>query len=167
MIVCDENQTPLVPAGEEIVFPNVDTCCAFVFLMADGSAVGGHATQWFNDGINKRESADDMLARMVTAGGVPSQILYVGQADWKTDASLAQAANRQLKDCQAANLCRFYDTVDVFVDLGARRLQVQAKNKSEQRDFGAAPLKRNDWLYDQPLPTLTKTVQGPMFCVIF
>lgn len=166
MIVCDENEIPLVPAGQEIVFPNVDSCCAFIFLKADGSAVGGHATQFFNGDIRMRESADDMLARMLTAGGVPSQILYVGQIDWSGAAGQAQAANAQLMNCQAANLCRFNVTLDIFVDLGAGRLQVQAHDKTAKRDFGAAPLKRNNFLYDQPLPTLIKTVKGPMFCAI-
>lgn len=166
MIVCDENDIDLVPLGGEIVFPNVDSCCAFIFLMADGSAIGGHATMMYKNNIDLLGSAGDMLAKMVKAGGVPARILYVGQADWKTDASMAQAANNQLKTCQASNLCRFNVTLDIFVDLGASRLQVQAHDKQAARKFGAPPVKRSDFLYDEPLPTLAKTVQGPAFCVI-
>jgi hypothetical protein len=149
--------------NDVIVFPHVDSCCAFIFLMRDGSGLGGHASQVGpKNQFGPGESSDDILARMLEkAGGAPQTIIAICNADgWAEAFPLAQGKIPDLASCQASNYCgRLKKAADIFVDLGTGRLQCQDWVKGPRGD-AVVPLKTNDWVFDKPLATIQRTISG-------
>ena len=155
--------------NDVIVFPHVDSCCAFIFLMRDGTALGGHASQIGpNDQFGPGPSSEDILTRMLEkAGRAPYAIIAICNADgWDDAFPQAQDNIPELANCQASNYCgELKKAADIFVDLGTRRLQCQDWVKGKRGD-AEVPVRTDVWVFDQPLATIRRTHRGPCPCTI-
>jgi len=155
--------------NDVIVFPHVDSCCAFIFLMPDGSALGGHASQLGpKDQFGPDASSEDMLERMLAkAGGAPHTIIAICNADgWAEGFPTAQMKIPELTNCQAANYCgELKKAADIYVDLGTRRLQCQDWVKGRRGD-AEVPLQTNNWVLDEPLSRIRRTISGAIVPIV-
>jgi hypothetical protein len=141
--------------NDSIVFPHVDSCVAVIFLLGKGKARGGHVSVTSASGTTDSEfSLTEMLERMLDwgSGGTVEQVIFVGHPSWKGYCDKLVAKQDKLAKVPVVNLCKFNDPLDVFVELGPQKLRVQKWAKGA-RDDTAAPARRDDWLYDETLPT--------------
>lgn len=79
-----------VPAGQELLFPHVDTCLAMAMLLADGRTIGGHASMQAADPnapLDPYGNAKLMLASMNMLRGatVVTKFVLIGAGHWLDD----------------------------------------------------------------------------------
>jgi hypothetical protein len=142
--------------NDSIVFPHVDSCVAVIFLLSKGKARGGHVSVAAASGkVGSEESLREMLGRMLEwgGGGAVEQVIFVGHPAWKGFCDKLPGEQKELEKVPIVNLCKFNDPLDVFVDLGPQKLRVQKWVKDTTRHDTKAPKRRDDWLYDETLPT--------------
>ncbi|MEO3473822.1 hypothetical protein AAFN86_18285 [Roseomonas sp. CAU 1739] len=147
IVVADGNDT--------IVFPHVDSCVAVVFLHAGGKATGGHVSLTAaSGGFGEALSLTEMLGRMLDWTPDPvQQVIFIGHHDWRGVCDTVIASQPKLAAVPYANVCRFNDPLDIFVELGSQKLRVQNWQKDTARHETVAPARSGHWIYDENLPT--------------
>lgn len=147
--------------NDSIVFPHVDSCVAVIFLLGKGRARGGHVSMTpastsmgGTAEVGYEPSLTEMLGRMLEwgSGDKVEEVIFVGHPTWKGYCDKLVSKQEKLTKVPVRTICAFNDPIDVFVELGTQKLRVQAWKKGA-RDDAAPPLRRDDWLYDERLPS--------------
>ncbi len=139
--------------NDAIVFPHIDSCVGVVFLHADGKATAGHVSVIAaSEKVGEDVSLTEMLGRMRDwTGAAVQRVILIGHPAWRQVAARALAADQALSAVPCDDHCSFNDPIDVFVELGNRKLRVQAWQPDQGRDVTVPPARTGDWLLDANL----------------